>query len=435
MALLCSVSLLLSFIEFPLIPAAPFLKYDASFVPMMIAGFAYGPGPGIAVGVVQIALHGLFMGDLPGSIMNIVVCIGFIWPASMIYARMHNKRGAFIGLLVSTLVSTACALLANLVITPLYMGVTIDAIIAMLVPIFLPFNLIKAAINSVLTAAVYKATSNVIKPKHERTPAKLKSLPAIEPLEPTDTAIVFDNVSYAYDGSHNALDGVSLSIPTGEFVCILGGNGSGKSTLTRHINALFTPDSGEVRIFGVPTSEQDRTYSIRSSAGLVFQSPHDQLVAGIVEEDVAFGPENLGVPSEEIAERVKEALELVGMSEFAEADVSTLSGGQCQRVAIAGVLAMRPSIIVFDEASSMLDPQGRMDLLRIALNLHEQGFTVLMVTHDLEEARLADRIIVLQDGKLVADGTPDQVLSDATLLKDARLNYSLDELFDQKARG
>lgn len=168
MALLCSISILLSFIEFPIFPAAPFLKYDAGFVPIMIGGFAYGPGAGFAIGAVQIIIHGLFMADIPGSLMNLLAMTGFVLPASFIYLRIHTRKGAFIGLIVSSICSIALALAGNLIITPWYMGVDTATVVAMILPILLPFNALKAVINSVLTAIVYKGVSNLIKPEKER---------------------------------------------------------------------------------------------------------------------------------------------------------------------------------------------------------------------------------------------------------------------------
>jgi len=423
MALLCSLSLLLSFIEFPIFPAAPFLKYDAGFVPIMIAGFAYGAGAGFATGLVQIVLHGLIMGDVPGSLMNIIVVAGYVLPASAIYARFHTRAGAYGGLAVGSIVGVACAIGANLLITPFYMGVTIDAVIAMILPILLPFNLLKACINSVLTAFAYKGTSNFLKPKHQRVEPKQIQPQSIEPLEPTDVAVAFENVTYTYDklAPRPAINGISFSIPRGQFTCILGENASGKSTTAKHFNALLVPDEGTVSIFGVPTSDKTRTYAIRQAVGMVFQDPANQLIESIVEDDVAFGPKNLGWDKETIDQHVHDALESMDLLDVAQSDVSTLSGGIRQRVAIAGILAMNPQIIVMDEASSALDPSGRMELMAILQELHAKGMTVVTVTHHMDEARCADRVLVLSEGTILADGLPDEIIGDEDLMKRARL--------------
>ena len=183
-------------------------------------------------------------------------------------------------------------------------------------------------------------------------------------------------VSFSYDGAAPALDGVDLNIEDGEFFCILGGNGSGKSTFAKHLNALLQPDAGTVRINGMDASDPELVYDIRSTAGMVFQNPDDQLVATLVEDDVAFGPENLGVPSAQIAQRVREALKGVGLVGFECHETHALSGGQKQRVALAGVLAMEPRVLILDEASSMLDPRGRKGLMKACRALHDRGSTV-----------------------------------------------------------
>ena len=189
------------------------------------------------------------------------------------------------------------------------------------------------------------------------------------------------NVRFTYDGANFALDGVSLHVRKGEFLCILGGNGSGKSTLAKHLNALLIPDEGTVKVQGMATADADCTYRIRETVGMVFQNPDDQLVASLVEDDVAFGPENLGVPTDELRERVTQALEDVGLSGFERHETHALSGGQKQRVAIAGVLAMNPAVLVLDEASAMLDPRGRAGLMRVCHELHDRGMTIVMITH------------------------------------------------------
>ncbi len=220
-----------------------------------------------------------------------------------------------------------------------------------------------------------------------------------------------------------ALNGVTLDIQKGEFVAIIGHNGSGKSTLAKHLNALLRPSSGVVWIKGMDTRDEDKLWEIRQTAGMVFQNPDNQLVATVVEEDVAFGPENLGLPPEEIRKRVDEALKVVGMQEYAQAAPHYLSGGQKQRVAIAGILAMKPEIIVLDEPTAMLDPVGRHEVMETIkyLNKHE-GITVVHITHYMEEAVDADRVIVMEQGKIVLQGTPRQVFSQVKVLKEIGLD-------------
>ena len=234
--------------------------------------------------------------------------------------------------------------------------------------------------------------------------------------------IEFNDVSFTYDGTHRALDGISLDIRPGEFVCILGGNGSGKSTLAKHVNALLVPDEGAVCVLGADTADPAQTFFVRSHAGMVFQNPDDQLVASVIEDDVAFGPENLGLPTAEIRDRVTAALAQVGLQGFERRETAALSGGQKQRVAIAGVLAMNPEILVLDEASAMLDPRGRTGLLRVCRELNDAGLTIVLITHFMEEAALADRVIVLDGGHIAAAGTPAQVLTDVELLESLALD-------------
>ena len=220
-----------------------------------------------------------------------------------------------------------------------------------------------------------------------------------------------ENIVYSYDGVARALDGVNLTIADGEFLCVLGGNGSGKSTLAKHLNALIVPDEGRVTVEGLDTSDPEYVYDIRSRVGLVFQNPDDQLVATLVADDVAFGPENLGAAPQDIEAGVARALDAVGLGGFERRETHALSGGQKQRVAIAGVLAMKPHVIVLDEATAMLDPRGRRGLMRAARALHEQGMTVVMITHFMEEAADADRVVVLDQGKIALEGTPAEVLT------------------------
>lgn len=230
-------------------------------------------------------------------------------------------------------------------------------------------------------------------------------------------------VSFSYDGAVPALDGVDLNIEDGEFFCILGGNGSGKSTFAKHLNALLQPDAGTVRINGMDASDPELVYDIRSTAGMVFQNPDDQLVATLVEDDVAFGPENLGVPSAQIAQRVREALKGVGLVGFERHETHALSGGQKQRVALAGVLAMEPRVLILDEASSMLDPRGRQGLMKACRALHDRGMTIVMITHFMEEAAEADRVAVFRAGRVAMLGTPEEILTRADEL--AQLNLDM----------
>ena len=229
-------------------------------------------------------------------------------------------------------------------------------------------------------------------------------------------------VSFSYDGAAPALDGVNLNIEDGEFFCILGGNGSGKSTFAKHLNALLQPDAGTVRINGMDASDPELVYDIRSTAGMVFQNPDDQLVATLVEDDVAFGPENLGVESAQIAQRVREALKGVGLVGFERHETHALSGGQKQRVALAGVLAMEPRVLILDEASSMLDPRGRKGLMKVCHALHERGMTIVMITHFMEEAAEADRVAVFRAGHVAMLGTPDEILMRADELEQLNLD-------------
>ena len=233
------------------------------------------------------------------------------------------------------------------------------------------------------------------------------------------------DVSFSYDGAAQALDGIDLNIEDGEFFCILGGNGSGKSTFAKHLNALLRPDAGTVLINGMDTSDPELVYDIRSTAGMVFQNPDDQLVATLVEDDIAFGPENLGVESAQIAQRVREALKGVGLVGFERHETHALSGGQKQRVALAGVLAMEPRVLILDEASSMLDPRGRKGLMKACHALHERGMTIVMITHFMEEAAEADRVAVFQAGRIAMLGAPEEILTQTDEL--AQLNLDMPE--------
>ncbi len=228
-----------------------------------------------------------------------------------------------------------------------------------------------------------------------------------------------DNLSYTYSGDEEnaatlALDGVTLTIERGSFVVVLGHNGSGKSTLAKTLNAVLLPSGGTVWVDGMDTKDENLLLEIRRRVGMVFQNPDNQIVANVVEEDVAFAPENLGVPTEDIRRRVDDALEAVGMTDFTLHAPHLLSGGQKQRIAIAGVLAMEPECIVLDEATAMLDPMGRREVLNVVEGLHrERDITVVLITHHMNEAEHADRVLVIDDGHVAMDGTPREVFSRA----------------------
>jgi energy-coupling factor transport system ATP-binding protein len=234
-----------------------------------------------------------------------------------------------------------------------------------------------------------------------------------------------ENLSYRHAGiaanAPSALNGVSLSIDEGEWVAIIGANGSGKTTLARHLNGLLQPTGGHVLVAGLDTRKQENLPQIRSLVGMVFQSPEDQIVSSLVLEDTAFGPENLSLPTAQIRQRVENALNVVGMWKYREKPPHLLSAGQIQRVALAGVLAMEPRCIIFDETTAMLDPYGRQVVLEQMNTLHMKGITILMITHSMDEAVLADRIVVLNVGELAADGSPADIFSDAALLKRCHL--------------
>lgn len=237
------------------------------------------------------------------------------------------------------------------------------------------------------------------------------------------TEIETKNISFRYvsEGETDpppVLNGVSVKIKPGEFVAVLGHNGSGKSTLAKHLNGILLPTEGEVLVGGIDTREEEQLLTIRQHVGMVFQNPDNQIVATVVEEDVAFAPENLGVPPVEIRDRVQKALEAVGMTAYREHAPHQLSGGQKQRVAIAGVLAMRPDVIVLDEPTAMLDPQGRAEVIATVKKLcREEGLTAVLITHYMNEAAEADRCIVMNDGKVVLDGTPREVFHEVETLE------------------
>jgi len=242
-------------------------------------------------------------------------------------------------------------------------------------------------------------------------------------------AIKIKNLSYSYknyvDNENGesvvvydrALNKVNLTINEGEFISILGHNGSGKSTLAKMFNGLLLPEEGSVEIFGLNTNDKKSLISIRESVGMVFQNPDNQMVATIVEDDVAFGPENIGVPQQEIVERVNKALDDVGMIEYRDKTPYRLSGGQKQRIAIAGVLALLPKIIVFDESTAMLDPKGRKEIIDIAKKLNkEKNITIINITHFMDEAVFSDKVVVMNDGEIIKTGTPKEIFSDKETL-------------------
>ena len=245
------------------------------------------------------------------------------------------------------------------------------------------------------------------------------------------------DVKFRYDPEQPryAVDGVSMEIRRGEFVAVLGANGCGKSTLAKHFNAILLPETGTVLVEDMDTRSEEHLYDVRQKVGMVFQNPDNQIVATIVEEDVAFAPENLGVPPAEIRTRIDEAMKLAGIFEQREAAPYKLSGGQKQRVAIAGVIAMRPDCLVLDEATAMLDPHGRAQVMRTIRQLREAGITIVSITHYMEEAAQADRVLVMSRGRIVMEGTPEQVFSQTQRLH----SYHLDvpqaaELRDELAK-
>ncbi len=237
-------------------------------------------------------------------------------------------------------------------------------------------------------------------------------------------SISAQDLVFSYPGDTElALDHVSLNVGAGELVAVLGHNGSGKSTLAKHFNAILLPQGGVCYVDGINTADEDRLLELRGRAGMVFQNPDNQIVATIVEEDVAFGLENLGVPPDEIRIRVDEALRDVGMYEFRLHAPHQLSGGQKQRVAIAGIIAMMPKIIILDEPTAMLDPRGRAEVLETVLNLNREfGVTVLLITHFMDEAAACSRVVVMDDGKILLDAPPKQVFSHVSLLKKVGLD-------------
>ncbi len=241
-----------------------------------------------------------------------------------------------------------------------------------------------------------------------------------------DNIIEVKNVTFEYSNSEvkkTVIKDFSISFERGSFTVVLGKNGSGKSTLAKLLNGLYKPDEGDVFVDGVNTKDDDREIEIKQKVGMVFQNPDNQLVASIVEEDVAFGPENLGLEPDIIRERVDDALKSVGMYEFAKSTPHRLSGGQKQRIAIAGIIAMKPECIVLDEPTAMLDPKGRVEIISTVERLNkEDNITVILITHFMEEAQNADRVVVMNDGKIVSDGAPKDIFSNVAMLKSVDLD-------------
>ena len=249
--------------------------------------------------------------------------------------------------------------------------------------------------------------------------------------------ILAEDVSYTYEESPSpVLKKVSLRVKPGEFVAVLGHNGSGKSTLAKLLNGLYIPTEGKVTVCGMDTTDEDKIWDIRRSAGMIFQNPDNQIVATVVREDVAFGLENLGVPHDEMLARIDKALAAVRMTDYAEHAPHTLSGGQKQRVAIAGILAMAPLCLIADEATAMLDPSGRAEVLGTVRRLNrEEGISVIWITHFMEEAVQADRVVVMDGGKVLTQGTPEEVFSQVELLKKHRLDVPQSAELAYRLRG
>lgn len=245
-----------------------------------------------------------------------------------------------------------------------------------------------------------------------------------------ENIIKIDNLYFQYPHGEDeepklAIKGVSLEIEEGSFTAIIGQNGSGKSTLAKNLNGLLLPGKGAVYVSGMDTRDEDKIWDIRQTAGMVFQNPDNQLVSAIVEDDVAFGPENIGIDPVEIRARVDEALDAVKMGKYKRKAPHLLSGGQKQRIAIAGVVAIRPRCIIFDEPTAMLDPRGRKDIMEIIENLHREGITVILITHFMDEAVKADRVVIMNKGEILLDGTPEHVFSQDELIRSARLDVPM----------
>ena len=245
-----------------------------------------------------------------------------------------------------------------------------------------------------------------------------------------ENIIKIDNLYFQYPHGEDeepklAIKGVSLEIEEGSFTAIIGQNGSGKSTLAKNLNGLLLPSKGAVYVSGMDTRDEDKIWDIRQTAGMVFQNPDNQLVSAIVEDDVAFGPENIGIDPVEIRARVDEALDAVKMGKYKRKAPHLLSGGQKQRIAIAGVVAIRPRCIIFDEPTAMLDPRGRKNIMEIIEKLHREGITVILITHFMDEAVKADRVVIMNKGEILLDGTPEHVFSQDELIRSARLDVPM----------
>lgn len=249
------------------------------------------------------------------------------------------------------------------------------------------------------------------------------------------TLLKAENVSFSYDKKINVIKNVSLSVEEGEYIAVIGHNGSGKSTLAKLFNGLLKPDEGDIVVDGFSVREKKSEFEIRKRVGVVFQNPDNQLVASIVEDDVAFGPENLGVPREEIGKRIDFALAAVGMEKFRHSTPTRLSGGQKQRIAIAGVLALKPKILVLDESTAMLDPQGRREVLEVVRKLNkEQGVTVITITHYMDEVVDADRVLVVNDGSIALSGTPREIFAQKEQIKSMGLELPLSAVIAERLK-
>lgn len=255
-----------------------------------------------------------------------------------------------------------------------------------------------------------------------------------------ENIIRVENLIFQYEADEegkvvNAIDDISFEVEKGSFVAIIGRNGSGKSTLAKNLNGLLLPSGGKIFVKDWDTADDEHIWDLRASAGMVFQNPDNQLVSSVVEDDIAFGPENLGIEPREIRERVDKALDAVNMSKYRQRGPHMLSGGQKQRIAIAGVVAMEPDCIIFDEPTAMLDPKGRTEIMEIIKSLNAKGITVILITHFMEEAAEADRIIIMNQGRILLDGTPSQVFMEKQTILEASLEVPLAVELASRLRG
>lgn len=246
--------------------------------------------------------------------------------------------------------------------------------------------------------------------------------------------LIFEYTAAEEEAPVRAIDDVSLQIAQGSFTAIIGRNGSGKSTLAKNLNGLLLPSGGRIFVKEWDTTDESHIWDVRQTAGMVFQNPDNQLVSSIVEDDVAFGPENLGVASAEICQRVSDALRAVNMEKYRKKSPHMLSGGQKQRIAIAGAIAMKPACIIFDEPTAMLDPKGRAEIMTIIRQLHEEGITVVLITHFMDEAVQADRVVIMDSGHILLSGTPAEVFAEEEILREASLDLPLAVELSQKLR-